>query len=412
MNDYSCDIAVIGGGASGIAAAVAASRHGASVVLVDQNPVLGGLASNAEVGTICGLFHGDRPGFIFNCSHFAVEFSQELQIRSGKHPKENAFGLKYLPYQPLQFDTLCRDLLRESEVHFLLGELRGVSRLGKIINEIQVVNDDQEQGLKVAAIIDASGNSEVSRILGLPMIDREFRQSISQVFTIKNISFSNEQNLELVLMRALRKALYSELLREDDIHCSVVPGSLADDSVALKYTVPGMMHEEKDIHGIRKTCTDSIKRVIDYLSRHEPAFKKVEMDSVAPTIGIRVGDRQVGKRILTGEDVLEARKDDRFIAKGNWPVEIWNEARQVQLQRLPERGFYDIPMDCLISDSLDNLYFAGRCISATDRAIASARVIGTCLQTGYAAGMYAALRNQGVGELESIRRIQKEQFGE
>jgi len=43
-----------------------------------------------------------------------------------------------------------------------------------------------------------------------------------------------------------------------------------------------------------------------------------------------------------------------------------------------------------ISPAIENLFFGGRIISATDGAIASARVMGICLQTGYAAGKLAA----------------------
>jgi len=48
--------------------------------------------------------------------------------------------------------------------------------------------------------------------------------------------------------------------------------------------------------------------------------------------------------------------------------------------------YYEIPQECLISNQIDNLFFAGRNISADDSAIASARVIGTCLQTGWSVG--------------------------
>ena len=55
----SCDVLVVGGGAAGVAAAVAAGRAGAKVVLLERYGFLGGLATAAQVGTICGLYLRD-----------------------------------------------------------------------------------------------------------------------------------------------------------------------------------------------------------------------------------------------------------------------------------------------------------------------------------------------------------------
>ena len=58
--EISCDVLVIGGGAAGVAAATAAGRAGAKVVLLERYGFLGGLATTAQVGTICGLYPSRR----------------------------------------------------------------------------------------------------------------------------------------------------------------------------------------------------------------------------------------------------------------------------------------------------------------------------------------------------------------
>ena len=57
-----------------------------------------------------------------------------------------------------------------------------------------------------------------------------------------------------------------------------------------------------------------------------------------------------------------------------------------------ERDFYDIPLDCLRPVELENVFVAGRCLSAETGAMTSARVIGTALATGWAAGTAAAFQ--------------------
>jgi hypothetical protein len=60
-----------------------------------------------------------------------------------------------------------------------------------------------------------------------------------------------------------------------------------------------------------------------------------------------------------------------------------------------ERDYYDIPLDCLRPVELDNVFVAGRCLSAMTGAMTSARVIGTALATGWAAGTAAAFQTAG-----------------
>jgi hypothetical protein len=72
--------------------------------------------------------------------------------------------------------------------------------------------------------------------------------------------------------------------------------------------------------------------------------------------------------------------------------------------------FYQVPAGCLQSAHIDNLFFAGRNISATDAAIASARVMGICLQTGYAAGCLAAATASNIPLSNAVKQIQNDQL--
>ena len=91
--------------------------------------------------------------------------------------------------------------------------------------------------------------------------------------------------------------------------------------------------------------------------------------------------------------MLGCKKSGTAIAMGTWPIEEWDNQGQVKMQYFEPDNGYGIPAGCTISDALDNLFFAGKHISATSRAAASARVIGTTLQTGYAAGKIACAKS-------------------
>jgi hypothetical protein len=140
------------------------------------------------------------------------------------------------------------------------------------------------------------------------------------------------------------------------------------------------------------------------------AFKNASVQHIAPEVGIRIGQRSIGKYILAEEDVLTCKKFDDAIANAAWPIEEWEQHRRVKMRYLNLDDFYQVPARCLQSNHITNLFFAGRNISASDGAIASARVMGICLQTGYAAGFMAAGSALNLPLEDSIKHIQNAQL--
>jgi hypothetical protein len=122
-----------------------------------------------------------------------------------------------------------------------------------------------------------------------------------------------------------------------------------------------------------------------------PAFGRAFVSHVATQIGVRESRRVIGRYQLTREDVLSGRKFDDAVARASWPIELWEEGRLGATYEYLEDGqTYDIPLRSLQARDVDNLFMAGRCMSATHEALGSARVIGTCLATGEAVGRAAA----------------------
>jgi len=68
-------------------------------------------------------------------------------------------------------------------------------------------------------------------------------------------------------------------------------------------------------------------------------------------------------------------------------------------------GSYDIPYPTLLAKGIANLFVVGRCMSATRIAHSSARVMGTGISMGHAAGAAAAMAAQSThwnGDLRSV----------
>jgi hypothetical protein len=130
-----------------------------------------------------------------------------------------------------------------------------------------------------------------------------------------------------------------------------------------------------------------------FLAAEVPGFAASFASHVGPQVGVRETRRIVGRARLERDDVVGARKRDDGVARAAWPIELWRAGHAGALYEwVPDGDWYDVPRGCLEHASVRNLLAAGRCISATHEAIGSARVMGTCLAIGEAAGRLAAGR--------------------
>ena len=76
------DVAVVGGGGAGIAAAIAAAGRGARCILLDREATLGGNISQAFVHTVCGLYFADEPAPRFANPGFPQRFARAHCLRA------------------------------------------------------------------------------------------------------------------------------------------------------------------------------------------------------------------------------------------------------------------------------------------------------------------------------------------
>jgi FAD dependent oxidoreductase len=133
-----------------------------------------------------------------------------------------------------------------------------------------------------------------------------------------------------------------------------------------------------------------------------PPFQGSFVSHTAAQVGVRESRRVVGRYELTREDVLAARRFEDGVARASWPIELWREDQLgASYEYLDDGQVYEIPLRSLRARDVDNLLVAGRCMSATHEALGSARVIGTCLATGQAAGG-AAARAAGRAEATAV----------
>ena len=407
------DILIVGGGAAGIAAAIAASDSDYKIILIERSGYLGGKATSAEVGTICGLYKFSKSEISeYAVNGFARMFADELSELSATEPLHNTYGLHYLPYNIEEYKNLSLRLVKKANVQlYLNAELIEVAKSNLLLSSVKIKTNTDELQINFKAVIDCSGDAAISRLADCPLLTNEIYQAAAQIFTMKNIKDISEHVLGMILIKEIRKAVINKSLPDYFNRVTVVQGSVKNNMASFKLSIPvEVTFKENNLKEIRETALRMIETLTHFLINNTVVFKNASLFNIAPEAGIRVGARPEGKYILTEEDILSCKKFDSAIATGAWPIEEWGQNKSVKMTYFNFEDYYQIPADCLKSKTIKNLFFAGRNISATDKAIASARVMGICFQTGYAAGVLAAYQLSGIPETIAVRKIQEKQI--
>ena len=109
---YECDVLVAGGGVAGIAAAMAAAREGAKVILLERSYVLGGLATSGLVTIYLPLCDGVGHQVSFG-------IAEELLRLSIEHGDEGRYPTAWLdggtPEEKAEKQHFFREIIRNKK---------------------------------------------------------------------------------------------------------------------------------------------------------------------------------------------------------------------------------------------------------------------------------------------------------
>jgi len=348
------DIAVIGSGAAGIAAAVSAARAGRPTLLLDKNPAPGGTGGFSGLTTLCGLYdeHGKfvDQGFM---REFAEAISEAPPFKMGR--------VWVLPYRPKKFLEATRSFLVQMENLKTIWDtpLKDVTVRDQRIESLN--------GFRIGAVIDCTGTAEVATAAGALCLETDTAtQAPAIVFALRNVACDvTTPAATAQVLLPLARAGFPTL----NFHTNLEP-----DTLTVKFT----------------GSPEQVPALVAFLKENVPGFASCAPESDKFSISRRAGRMIIGQHVLTGAEVLAGTKFPDGVARCAWPVEQWNAAGQTRLRYLPAGAHYEIPARSLRAATIKNLFMAGKTISADVDAIASARVMGCCLATGASAGKLAA----------------------
>jgi hypothetical protein len=233
------------------------------------------------------------------------------------------------------------------------------------------------------------------------MINESDYQYPSIVLALSGIKEKDENILKLTLFKELESAYRNNLISVSGRSLNFVPGTTNtyEDKIYFKFNslLPNSSYEEE---------LNKLKEVLGYL-KTTTFCTNLKLDFFSSSLGIRSSQRPRGIHTLTDSMVLNAVKSEDTIAKGIWPIELWKGPKAPIIEHIKDDDYYDIPYDCLVSKSFKNLLSAGRAVSAEEKAHSSARVIGTALQTGHAAGFLATSNINNSDILGCVHKYQQ-----
>jgi hypothetical protein len=412
---WTTDVLVVGAGAAGIPAAIGAARAGARVMLIEEDPIIGGAVSDYYVDIFCG---GPITGVVRE-AETALKDSHRLT-------KNGNFFL------PLSFQQVYGELLeREKNVTLLTGA-RAVHVLVKEANgKPSVVGVQVETGtrqtltIQSRVTIDATGTGEVSILAGCEsMYGREATQDFGERHAPPVRDTRVQHCTWMYISQQLREGAPLDMMKLDHVKLGVHVDGMGwfhqNPEEAMRRN-PGIF-----LHwGCALECPDT-RNPMELGKVQREALRVMEHDLsllqehgyaiyLAPRIGVREAGRIVGTHVITEQDLRSGKLPEDTIAIGTYGLDLWGEDEGIDVQEL-RTPLYGIPYRALTPKEVDGLLLAGKIISGTHVAMSAYRVMPIVGCIGQAAGVAASLcvqhdcqpRQIDARELQTALRSQKQ----
>lgn len=409
------DILVVGGGPSGITAALAAAEDGLNVMLLESRSFVGG---NMTIGLpILGFLGQKGNQIIKGIPQKLIDRLKAVQASSEHRPCPLHMSLTLV--EPEAVKTVALEMLVEAGVEVMFYTFcAGVVMQGDELKGVIVESKAGREAILAKTIVDCTGDADVAFRAGVPCeygneqggvqpptlmfclggVDTEkLRTSVAEeprtylTDFIPAEYFGQNNQFVLVGMRNLVKKAQDDGLRlttertilitglrkgEVWVNMTRVNGVNGTDPASLTH---GEIDGRQQIHDIQK-----------YLIGYVPGFENAYFLKTAPFLGIRETRRIEGQYTMTRDDIMSCRHFDDAIAVASYPLDIHHpQGGGCTLEWCGD--CYDIPYRSLIPRKIKNLLVAGRCISTTHEAMSAIRVMAPCMAMGEAAGRAAKM---------------------
>ncbi|MBI3707332.1 MAG: FAD-dependent oxidoreductase [Proteobacteria bacterium] len=428
VSDY--DVVVAGGGTAGVVAAVAARRNGARVLLLERGGFLGGHIASQLLEHRAGWFDAGGNRIVGGLADELVNLLVGNGASPGHIRDDTGYTRFRLPVNHEEFKSLVTRWIADSGVDFLLfSPVCAAAMEGSGLAAVIVENKSGRLAYRAKAFVDCTGDADVAHAVGCEMLSvgpGAATQPVSLLFKLGGVDHSRmidyvEEHPEDFKMGVAPQALrgrafinlwgfgsllnraYSEgvlSFERNELHHS---GNCATGEAIINLTrYAADATEAQEMARAEVALRRQVLEALAFFRKYVPGCEKSFLAATAACVGVRESRRIAGVYELRDEDVRTGRQFDDAVATGGFPIDS-HDPRGPSMDGTEQvRKAYQIPFRSLVPLARDGLIVAGRCISASRRALASARISGTCMAMGHAAGTAAALAAKSGKSLRSL----------
>lgn len=444
------DVAVLGAGPGGMAAAVSAARQGSKVVLVERLGYLGGqMASGLPFLAFLDMHERQVVGGL------AQKMVDDLTALDG------TAGHRYCPFHlssttvnPFYTRIVSFQWAKDHGIDLLMHcEVSGVTVEDGALTAVTVTGKGQEIDIHAKVFIDATGDGDVAYMAGAEyekgQADTGVVQPPSLMFNLGGVDFdaftdfiaAHPEELPYSMgLTHIREGYDADFFRNNPGHiffglnhmikklrsegkCPInrdtviyirlpIPGHVAVNTIRIQNFDGSNIH---DLSRGEQEAHLQILPLIKMLRENVPGFGGCYLTSVNAVIGVRESRRIMGVRKLTGQDCIDGVVPDDSIALYSYFIDIHNGDGEGTYTKTIEEP-YGVPYGCLVSKNINGLMMAGRCASVDAIAFGSTRIMTLCMAMGEAAGIGATLAiRQGISpkdvDVQEVRAILREHGG-
>ncbi|QOJ14669.1 MAG: FAD-dependent oxidoreductase [Planctomycetia bacterium] len=409
------DVLVIGGGPAGCAAAIAAAREGAAVLLIEQHGFLGGMGTAGLVPAFCPFSDREKPVI----RGLGWEILTEMK-RGMPHIARDSCDWVPIDAERLKTIYESRVLAAGAQVSLLTHFVDVVMDAAGHPAGVVVHNKSGLQRIGGRVIVDCTGDADAAVACGAAFQKGDPEtgelQPATMCFILAGIDNATLQPWlwEDGAKNLLLKPSIAEAKRNGDLNIVEEAANIAyqsESTIGLNFShvfdVDGT-----DAANMTRAMIEGrklIRHLTDFVRKYLPGCTNAYLVTSGVQIGIRETRRIIGDYVLTLDDYLARRSFSDEIARNAYYIDIHLSKREWERELGQEIDWaskihqynpgesHGIPYRCLLPAGVHGVLVAGRCIS-TDRPVqGSTRVMPNCLAMGEAAGCAAAWAAQRHG---------------
>lgn len=409
------DLIVCGGGTAGVAAGYIGAKYGLKTLVIEKNIHLGGTITSALV----------IPSMKSNTQNINCEFFNDFVVELKKYEAQITYGdgnkgwfnpeLSKIALESMMERVGC-NILFNSEIIDAVADNNHVKSLCINSKTLSLYIDSKY-------FIDATGDGNFSVILKNKILKNpQERQPMTLRFNVSGIDLVKFSKWLLELDED--RNVTTSYTIDNQIHLStactwdkdknwalrplfeeaVRNGDLKEEDTAYfqLFTIPAMpgtvsLNSPRILMGEDIDPLDpfmqskaliiakkQIWRLFCFMKKYFPGFENSFISNIADMLGIRESRRVEGKKIYTKEDILSAKKYENPVLHADYPIDIHSYKKDSSSLEHTNVD-YELPIECLMSEKYNNLYIAGRIVSADFNAQAALRIQSSCFSMGEAA---------------------------